>query len=214
MNVAKSYIGVLFCVSYDRLVPQSQPSAVPSTTARRTRRVIVDAAIETLAADPAATLAEIAEAGDLSRSTLHRHFADRDELLTAIDAECRRRFTAATSAARLGDGGALNALDRLALEYLDLGPVLGLIFADNAPIDPDTWEDSDGREQGLSTTIERGQNSATEGDIDPELPPDWVLTTFWVLLFGAWLSLKNGMNRRDVATYLSRTFRKAVGTAH
>ncbi len=201
-----------FAGYYNRHVSQHHQTAAPSPTARRTRRVIIDAAIETLALNPAATLAEIADAGDLSRSTLHRHFTNRDDLLSAIDAECRARFAAATSAARLGDDGALDSLDRLAQEYLDLGPVLGLVFADNAPVDPDTWEDSDGRDQDLVAMIERGQQAGTGPDIDPELSPDWVITTFWVLLFGAWLSLKNGMSRRDVAMHLSRTFRKAVGT--
>lgn len=197
-------------MDYHWYVPQSRQSAEPSPTARRTRRVIVDATIETLALNPAATLAEIAEAGDLSRSTLHRYFTDRDDLLTAIDAECRVRFAAAASAARLDDGGALDSLDRLAQEYLELGPVLGLVFVDNAPVDPDSWDDSQDRDQGLIAMIERGQQPGTGPDIDPELSPDWVITTFWVLLFGAWLSLKSGMSRRDVAMHLSRTFRKAV----
>lgn len=191
-------------------MPQSRPPAEPSPTARRTRRVIVGAAIETLALDPAATLAEIADAGDVSRSTLHRHFTDRDDLLAAIDAECRVRFAAAASAARLGEGRVLESLDRLAQEYLELGPVLGLVFADNAPVDPDRWENSDHRDRDLIAMIERGQQPGAGPDIDPELPPDWVITTFWVLLFGAWLSLRSGTSRRDVATYLSRTFRKAV----
>lgn len=201
-------------MDYDRYVPQSRQSAEPSPTARRTRRVIIDAAIETLARSTTATLAEIAEAGDLSRSTLHRHFADRDDLLAAVDAECQVRFAAAASAARLGEGGALDSLDRLAQEYLDLGSVLGLVFADNAPVDPDRWDESDDRDQGLVAMIEGGQHADSRPDIDPELAPEWVLTTFWVLLFGAWLSLKDGMSRRDVAVHLSRTFRKAVGAWH
>lgn len=83
-------------------------------------------------------------------------------------------------------------------------------FVDNAPVDPDSWENSEDRDQDLIAMIERGQHSGTGPDIDPELPPDWVITTFWVLLFGAWLSLKSGTSRRDVAMHLSRTFRKAV----
>ncbi|ASU82553.1 TetR/AcrR family transcriptional regulator [Nocardiopsis gilva YIM 90087] len=191
-------------------MPQPRHTTEPSPTARRTRRLIVDAAIGTLAANPSATLAEIADAGDVSRSTLHRHFIDRGDLLAAIDEECRTRFARADAAARLGEEGVLNSLDRLAQEYLGLGPVLGLVFADNAPVDPDTWDDSEERDQNLVTVIERGQRGH---EIDSELSPTWVITTFWVLLFGAWLSLKSGMSRRDVAVQLSRTLRKAMGPA-
>ncbi len=192
--------------TYNRPMPRTNTD--PSPTARRTRRLIVEAAIETLAGNPAATLAEIADAGDVSRSTLHRHFTDRGDLLAAIDEECRIRFAHAVEAARLGEGDALNSLDRLAQEYLGLGSVLGLVFADNAPVDPDVWEDSEERDQTLSAVIQRGQQGH---EIDPEVSPTWVITTFWVMLFGAWLAQKSGMSRRDVSVQLSRTFRKAVG---
>lgn len=178
-----------------------------SPAARRTRRLIVDAGITVLAERTSATLAEIADAADVSRSTLHRHFTDRNDLLAAIDAECRVRFDRAASAAKLGEGSALDAMDRLAQEYLGMGPVLGLVFADNALIDPDGWdyEDEGG---GLTATIASGQR---EGDLDPELSAEWVETIFWTLLFGAWLSLQGGTSRRDVAFQLSRTLRKAFG---
>ncbi|WP_211234731.1 TetR/AcrR family transcriptional regulator [Glycomyces arizonensis] len=180
-----------------------------SPAARRTRRLIIEAGIAVLAERTSATLSEIAAAADVSRSTLHRHFADRNDLLAAIDAECRARFKRAEAAARLGEGSALDSLDRLAQEYLGLGLVLGLVFADNAPVDPDSWDDEDG-DGGLAVVIEGGQR---EGDIDPELSTEWVDVTFWTLLFGAWLSLQGGMSRRDVAFQLSRTVRKAFGAA-
>ncbi len=192
--------------AYNRPMHRSPTDLSP--TARRTRRVIVEAAIETLAGDTSATLAEIAKAGDVSRSTLHRHFTDRGDLLAAVDEECRVRFARADEAARLGEGGALKSLDRLAQEYLGLGSVLGLVFADNALVDPDAWDEGEQRVQALLAVIVDGQEN---GEIDAELTPDWVLTTFWVMLFGAWLSLKTGTSRRDVGVQLSRTLRRAVG---
>lgn len=98
-------------------------------------------------------------------------------------------------------------MDRLAQEYLGLGLVLGLVFADNAPVDPDDWDESE-QGGGLAAMIAEGQR---EGVIDPDLSPEWVEVTLWTLLFGAWLSLQGGMSRRDVAFQLSRTVRKAFG---
>src|SRR5918995_1052203 len=59
--------------------PQPTRSGVRDTT----RRAILGAAASVLARDRAATLAEIAEAAGVGRSTLHRHFADREELVAA-----------------------------------------------------------------------------------------------------------------------------------
>ena len=176
--------------------------------ARRTRRLIIDAAITALAERPSATLGQIAGTADVSRSTVHRHFTDRDDLLAAVDAECRVRFGRAEQAARLGEGGALESLDRLAQEYLGMGPVLGLVFADNAPVDPDRWDEDERSGTGLAALIAGGHR---EGALDPELSPEWVEVTLWTLLLGAWLSLQNGTGRADVAAQLSRTLRKAFG---
>ena len=220
----------------------------PRTAAsRRTRRLIVDAAIETLGQSQSAKLGEIAEAAGVSRSTLHRQFADRDELLAAVDQECRRRFDLAGRRARVLDGTGLEALERLAQEYLQLGPVLSLIFADNALIDPDSWQpDPDQRqpaasagstvgdaerhyrpdaqhgpgrgevdhlqadgESGLTRIIERGHRDRS---VDSALPADWIITTLWVLLFGAWQAQTAGVARHQVSRLLSRTLIGALGS--
>lgn len=181
-----------------------------SAAARRTRRLIVDAAIETLGQHQGAALGEIADTAEISRSTLHRHFADRSQLLTAVDEECRRRFDEATTRARITDGSGLQALDRLALEYLGLGSVLSLIFADNALVDPDSWDESG--EQELAGLIERGHD---DGSIAVQLPVGWVITTLWVLLFGAWQAQVSGaVDHHQVPRLLSRTLRGALAASH
>ena len=105
----------------------------------RTRDAIISAAIETWAEDSRATLAQIADAAGMGRSTVHRYFADRNELLAAVDQECQRRFVGATERARPGDGLGLEACHRLCEEFLGLGSVLRLIFADNPLVNPDSW---------------------------------------------------------------------------
>lgn len=180
-----------------------------SSTVRRTRRLIIDAAIETLGQRQSAPLGEIADAAEVSRSTLHRHFSDRGQLLASMDGECRRRFDEATARARIAEGTALESLTRLGLEYLGLGSVLSLIFADNALIDPDSWDDSG--EQELTTLIERGH---TDQSIDAQLPVGWVVTTLWVLLFGAWQAqISDAVDRHQVPQLLSRTLHGAVGAS-
>ena len=53
--------------------------------ARRSRERILDAARELLEGKPRATTAEIAAAAGVGRSTLHRHFATRMDLVRALD---------------------------------------------------------------------------------------------------------------------------------
>src|SRR3954447_26955252 len=53
--------------------------------ARRSRERILAAAGPLLEADPRATMAEVAAAAKLGRSTLHRHFATRVDLVGALE---------------------------------------------------------------------------------------------------------------------------------
>lgn len=188
------------------------PDRPRSAASRRTRRLIVDAAIETLGQQQSAALGEIADAAGVSRSTLHRQFVDRAALLGAVDAECRRRFDDASRRAQILTGTGLEAISRLAQEYLELGPVLSLIFADNALIDPDSWEaeevEADGG-AGLATIIDRGHR---DGSIDAGLPTPWIVTTLWVLLFGAWQVQSTGVARHEVSALLARTVIGALGS--
>ena len=188
-----------------------------SALQERTRQSIVTAAIETWAEDRNATLARIAAAAGVGRSTVHRYFADRAELLTAVDRECQRRFVAATERARPGDGSGLEACHRLCQEYLELGPVLELIFADNALVDPDSWSASTGEagagagedDDPFVEAVLRGHRDRT---VDPELPIGWAVTALWMLLYSAWLYSSTGQgSRREVSVLLVRTVAGAIG---
>jgi serine phosphatase RsbU (regulator of sigma subunit) len=70
-------------------VPRDDPSDVRRADALRNRERILEAAKFVLAQSPSATLADIAAAAGVSRSTLYRRFADRDELIAALDAHPR-----------------------------------------------------------------------------------------------------------------------------
>lgn len=48
---------------------------------RRNRRRILDAATQVLGSDPTASMADVAHEAGLTRATVYRHFADRDELV-------------------------------------------------------------------------------------------------------------------------------------
>jgi AcrR family transcriptional regulator len=70
----------------------------------RTRRAIADAGLALIARDgyAATTIAGIADAADVSRRTVFRHFADKEELVFADDDEHREAILAAVAAAPAG----------------------------------------------------------------------------------------------------------------
>jgi serine phosphatase RsbU (regulator of sigma subunit) len=65
-------------------VPPKQQTDLKRADAMRNRERILDAAERLLERSPSATLADIAAAAGVARSTLHRRFASRDDLLAAL----------------------------------------------------------------------------------------------------------------------------------
>ena len=187
-----------------------------SPTASRTRRDLVDAAIRCWADDSGASLTAVARAAGTARTTLNRYFASRAELVAAVDAECRARFAAAAVRARPDDGDGLAALQRLCAELIGLGPVLGLVFADNALVDPDSWDDGDPARAdderdgaGFGSLVLRAQ---ADGSVEPDLPAEWVATTVWTTLFAAWLCIRGGSaTTHEAASLCARTLAQGVG---
>ncbi|MEV4256927.1 helix-turn-helix domain-containing protein, partial [Spirillospora sp. NPDC049652] len=57
----------------------------------RSTEEILGAATRHLNAEPTASMAQLAEAAGVSRATLHRHFASREDLLRALGERAPRR---------------------------------------------------------------------------------------------------------------------------
>ncbi|MFT4166164.1 MAG: TetR/AcrR family transcriptional regulator [Microlunatus sp.] len=176
------------------------------TKADRTRRDIIAAAIEVWAGDNAASLGEVADRAGIGRTTLNRYFTDRSLLVRAVDDECRARYAAAVDRARPVEDSGRDALLRICTELLQLGPVLGLVFADNALVDPDSW-DGEG-ESPLGAVIDRGHR---DGSLAVDLPADWVGTFVWTSLFAAHLVVSTGSRTwHEAAGLLTRTLTAGV----
>lgn len=157
------------------------------------------------AEDNSRSLAEVADAAGVGRTTVNRYFASRSDLVDAVDLECRDRFAAAVARARPAEGPGLVALQRICVEITQLGPVLGLIFADNAVVDPDTWGDD---ANSLGATVVRGQS---DGSIAADLPAGWVATHTWTTLFAAHLMIQTSeLTGHEVAQLLTRTLATGI----
>src|SRR6202161_2334191 len=60
------------------------PGTRGSRGSRTARRSLLDVAAEVLVADPSASLAQVAEAAGIGRTTLHKQYATREDLLRAV----------------------------------------------------------------------------------------------------------------------------------
>ncbi|WBB67968.1 TetR/AcrR family transcriptional regulator [Micromonospora sp. WMMD812] len=174
----------------------------------RTRGAIVEAAIDVLGRNPAASLGDIATAADVGRTTLHRYFADRADLLRAVGAEAGARLDRATVQARMAEGTGASAVHRLCQEYFDLGSLLSIIFNESLLAADPSWAGPAGCDPDFAAMVERGHRDAS---IDPELPADWVQSLIWSQLYAGWAYLRdNGASRHEVLRLVLRTVDGAI----
>ncbi len=156
----------------------------------RTRRAVLDAAAERLSKDARASLSEVAAAAGVGRTTLHRCFATRDDLLHALADEALDTVAAAIDSARPGDDDAATALRRVVEQLVELGPYLRFLNADPVIYDSPTL----GRRwyevfEPVAAAVRRGQDS---GQLRADLPVDWVVDLLGGAVITAWDSVHEG----------------------
>lgn len=188
-------------------VPDSPATSSPATGARaRTRQAILDAAVRALAEDPGAPLARVADLAGVGRTTLHRYFPERDDLVSGVAAHAVESIRAAHVRARVDDGTARQALLRVAQEYLELGDLLTVLFTGAVP--EDRWSDDPTNEATLGALHGRGLD---DGSLDPRFDAGWTLGVMWSALYLAWSTVSTGQaDRHTVVTHLLLTLDKAL----
>jgi AcrR family transcriptional regulator len=174
----------------------------------RNHDAILEAAVQVLAAQPEAGVAEIAAAAGVGRATVYRHFASREELIEALrlhaSDEARRRF----AEARVDEGDPVEALERMVAAMLALGDRYRVIFPQDPQARP---RRSEVLLKPLTRLIARAQ---AEGAIDPELPPAWVIASLRALLRSAVGEIEARRLARDAAAArVVRTLVRGVGCA-
>jgi TetR/AcrR family transcriptional regulator, repressor for lfrA len=143
----------------------------------RTRKAIIEAAMSVLADNPAAPLSDIAEAADVGRSTLHRYFPERADLIRALAVHVHALSSAAIKTADPTCGAPVDALRRVVESQLDLGPIV--LFAYTEPTivsDADLMAHLDTGDEAIIEVLDRVSTG------DPNTPRGWARRVFWALL--------------------------------
>ncbi|MGH3587531.1 MAG: TetR/AcrR family transcriptional regulator [Pseudonocardia sp.] len=179
-----------------------------SSTRARTRRAILDAGVRVLSRHVGASLAEVATAAGVGRTTMHRYFPERADLLAGISVDLLEQIDAATVRARPDEGPAVAALERVCQSYFALQDGLRLMLNEPQLFASPHWEEVTDADRALLRIVERGQAAGT---MDPDLTPAWVLSMLWSLLHGAWLHVDlDDVPEHDALALCLRTLRKAV----
>lgn len=177
----------------------------------RAPAAILDIAVEVLVADPAAALAEVAEAAGIGRTTLHKHYATRDDLLRAVGHRSLDLWDAAVDAAEQAADDADGGLRALAQAMVPIGPHLAFLWR-NPVFDHDAeigrrWKQVEPRALAvLARARERGALRAN-------VPDFWLLQMFYSVVYVAAESVHSGhLAPRDAPGLAVDTFLRGLGT--
>ena len=147
--------------------------------AERSVRAILEAAERVLAADPGASMEQIAEAAGLTRITVHRRFASRRALMDALAVSAKQQLIDAIEQARPDAAPAPVALHRVTANVLRVKSswrfTLSHATADTSAAAA-IWADINAR------TLELLQRAQREGLLDPAADLEWTRQVYYALL--------------------------------
>ncbi|MDX6739998.1 helix-turn-helix domain-containing protein [Actinocorallia sp. A-T 12471] len=166
------------------------------------RDLVLHRAADLLSRKATATQDEIARAAGISRATLHRHFAGRDSLIRALEDLALRQLQEVADAARLDEGSATEALERLIEGSRPVAGFLAFLSTENQLFEGEEvnagWERLDAR---ISALFRRGQES---GEFRLDLSPAWLTEALYGLVAAAAWTIQAGKTApRDYTMMIS-----------
>lgn len=169
-------------------------AATHSGPRERTRKAILDAAMTVLADQPTASLSDIAAAADVGRSTVHRYYPERTDLLRALARHVHELSNAAIDRADPTHGPANAALRRVVESQLDLGPIVIFVYSEPTILaDPELAAYLDTGDEAIVEVLNRASVDR------PEYPPGWARRVFWALLDAGYEAAKqDGTPRHQI----------------
>ena len=150
-----------------------------------------------------ASMSEVASELGVGRTTLYRHFGDRETMIAEVARLGARMFGVALMSARLESGPGLDAVERVCAQLFTVPDVLTLMFADDPIISDDVFAEvererraeaekasvagedavsgSAGDDDLFEAVIARGQS---DGSITAEVPVGWA-AVYVILTIGS-----------------------------
>jgi AcrR family transcriptional regulator len=155
------------------------PGTPGTRGSRAARRSLLDVAAEVLVADPSASLAQVAEAAGIGRTTLHKQYATREDLLRAVGHRVIDLWeqVAETASADDPDGGLRAAVEAM----IPIGPQLAFLWrTPSFDHDQDMETRWNAFTQQTLAILKRAQD---RGVISAAVPDWWLLSTFHSVIY-------------------------------
>ncbi|TWD73033.1 TetR family transcriptional regulator [Kribbella amoyensis] len=183
----------------------------------RTRRAILDAAVRVSAQRRNPSLADIAAEANVARSTLHRYFADRAELVQAVADDLLVTFGRVIADAQLEEGPPRAALQRLLTGYFELAEQIYFLFNEpsfNTPEPGTEVEQFFGKLDEVTRPVEalivRGQEA---GVIAPNLTVDWIMRLLLWMVYIGWEAVEEkALSRLSAPATMLQTIETGILT--
>ena len=178
--------------------------------AERSISSIIDAALEALASDPDASMAEIARRAGVVRATIYMHFPTRESLLDAVMEHAVGQVAEATSAAEPTEGEPEEALERvLRATWHKLSDFHALLAINTGRL---SAKELHRRHQPVMNLfvplIERGQE---KGVFRSDLPVSWHLAMVRAIAHAASAETRSGrIDESDVEDAMIATAKNAL----
>ncbi len=164
---------------------------------------MLETATRVLLASPSASLADVAAAAGVSRTTLHLRYPTRQDLLVALAHEALDLVGQAYASARLDKGTVVAALRRLVEATIPLGARTGFLLRERSlDADAGVARRYAALDAPLYSLVERGRAS---GELRSDLPPWWVVASLGGTVYTAWESIDSGRLAPRDATALVLT---------
>ncbi|WP_053205626.1 TetR/AcrR family transcriptional regulator [Jiangella muralis] len=182
-------------------------TTIDSGVRQRTRRAILEAAATLWARDFSASLGDIADRAEVSRSTLHRYFPERQALVDALLLDSQAQVETAWDAAVAASSTPIETVENIMTAIVDLADQILFLFSDPARFAGNpNWRDDE--DEALPDLIRAAQR---DGDLDPAIDPAFVIGVMYSLIYVTAESVSTGALPRHKATEtLVRVFRHGL----
>ena len=141
--------------------------------ALRNREAVLEAGLAILSSDPTQSMQEIADASGLGRTTVYRHFSDREELLDAVLDKVIRETWVKTGAVPVDNRDPEEVIRDFAAIVLDTCFLYGPLIAHRSANSEAIEASRDTTESPIRAYLE---DSAERGLIRSDMPVRWLLT--------------------------------------
>ncbi|TQV87158.1 TetR/AcrR family transcriptional regulator [Aliikangiella coralliicola] len=171
----------------------------------RSRQALLDAGIELLLRNPAATLSEIAAHANVGRATLYRQFESKEQLIQELAIESLEMTSAVIAPVKNRKLSAKATLEEIFKAVMPLADKYHFLLSiwNIAEKDDEVIAIYNQQLTELASLIERGKK---EGTINKNLDTSWIVCVIDSLIYSGWWMMGNtGMSAANASAHSIET---------